>query len=146
MTRPAHAVKKTVVTVGGGALTLAGVALLALPGPGFVLVAAGLSVLATQYAWARRPLRRAQREAWRGVEEVGRHRSRAVLSVVCAVALTALGVLGLLGVPLPLLSPLTGAFLALSGVFLGGVVAWAHSGRGRRERAGHRARDRRRRR
>jgi hypothetical protein len=27
-----------------------------LPGPGFVLVAAGLAVLATQFEWARRPL------------------------------------------------------------------------------------------
>ncbi|MCI2239474.1 PGPGW domain-containing protein [Paenibacillus sp. TRM 82003] len=143
MARSAQAVKKTAVTVGGGALTLAGVVLLVLPGPGFVLVAAGLAVLATQYAWARRPLRRAQREAWRGVDEVGERRSRAVLSVVCAVVLVVLGVLGLVGVGLPLLGAWSGAFLVLSGVFLGAVVAWAHTGRGRRARAGYRARTRR---
>ncbi|WP_432493137.1 PGPGW domain-containing protein [Kineococcus auxinigenes] len=143
MPRSAQAVKKTAVTVAGGALTLAGAALLVLPGPGFVLVAAGLAVLATQYAWARRPLRRAQREAWRGVDEVGRSRWRAVLSVVSAVALVVVGALGLAGVPLPLVGPLTGGFLVLSGLFLGAVVAWANTERGRRARAAHRARRRR---
>ncbi|WP_432484411.1 PGPGW domain-containing protein [Kineococcus esterisolvens] len=132
--------KKTAVTVVGAALTLAGAALLVLPGPGFVLVAAGLAVLGTQYAWARRPLRRAQREAWRGVDEVGRSRWRAVLSVLSAATLVVVGALGVAGVPLPLVGPLTGAFLVLSGLFLAAVVTWAHTGRGRRARAAHRAR------
>lgn len=48
--------KRVALVVVGGALTLAGVALLVLPGPGFVLVAAGLALLATQFAWATRPL------------------------------------------------------------------------------------------
>ena len=42
-------VKTTVIAVLGGLLTLAGIALLVLPGPGFVLVAAGLAVLATRF-------------------------------------------------------------------------------------------------
>lgn len=38
----------------GGALLGVGAALLVLPGPGLVLVVAGLSVLARQYEWAHR--------------------------------------------------------------------------------------------
>jgi asparagine N-glycosylation enzyme membrane subunit Stt3 len=49
-------VKTAVVAVLGGLLTLAGIALLVLPGPGFVLIAAGLAVLAAHFSWAKRPL------------------------------------------------------------------------------------------
>jgi uncharacterized protein (TIGR02611 family) len=40
----------------GTALVLLGVLLLVLPGPGIVTIAAGLAVLATEFAWARRLL------------------------------------------------------------------------------------------
>ena len=45
--------KRIAVTVAGGVLLIVGVALLVLPGPGMVLCAAGLAVLATEYEWAR---------------------------------------------------------------------------------------------
>lgn len=44
------------MSVGGAALILAGVALLVLPGPGLLVIVAGLALLATEYAWARRRL------------------------------------------------------------------------------------------
>jgi uncharacterized protein (TIGR02611 family) len=40
----------------GTALVLLGMLLLVLPGPGIVTIAAGLAVLATEFAWARRLL------------------------------------------------------------------------------------------
>ena len=44
------------ITVGvvGGALTLAGLLLLALPGPGWLTVFLGLGILGTEFHWARR--------------------------------------------------------------------------------------------
>gem|GEM_PF-6890390 len=45
-----------VVLVVGSGLLLAGIAMIVLPGPAFVFIPAGLAVLATQYAWARRLL------------------------------------------------------------------------------------------
>jgi uncharacterized protein (TIGR02611 family) len=42
--------------VTGVALILLGTLLLVLPGPGIVTIAAGLAVLATEFAWARRLL------------------------------------------------------------------------------------------
>ena len=78
---------KTVVTAILGALQLiAGVALLVLPGPGFVLVAAGLAVLATRFGWARRPLDYAKDKAQQGIDEVARSKFRAALALLCALA------------------------------------------------------------
>src|SRR5690349_12814029 len=42
------------VTVAGPLVILAGVAMLGLPGPGLVVIAAGLGLLAAEYPWARR--------------------------------------------------------------------------------------------
>ena len=44
--------KRVAVTAVGGALVLAGLAMLVLPGPGILLVAVGFAVLGTEYAWA----------------------------------------------------------------------------------------------
>src|SRR3954465_12717494 len=76
-------VKTVVVGVLGGLLTLAGIALLVLPGPGFVLGAAGLAVLATQFDWAKKPLDYAKEKAVEGMEEVGRSPWRAAGAGVC---------------------------------------------------------------
>jgi uncharacterized protein (TIGR02611 family) len=44
-----------VARIGAGfALLLAGIVMLALPGPGWLTIAAGLGVLATEYTWAAR--------------------------------------------------------------------------------------------
>jgi len=47
-------VRRVAITVVGFALLLAGVAMLVLPGPGLLVILAGLAVLATEYAWAKR--------------------------------------------------------------------------------------------
>ncbi len=91
------ALKTTVIAVLGGLVTLAGIALLVLPGPGFVLVAAGLAVLATRVSWAKKPLDYAKDKAQEGVEEVGRSPLRAAGAAVAALVLVALGVLALMG-------------------------------------------------
>jgi hypothetical protein len=125
-------VKTTVIAVLGGLLTLAGIAMLALPGPGFVLVAAGLAVLATRFSWAKKPLDYAKDKAKAGVEEVGRSPWRAAGAALGALVLLAIGVLDLAGVDLPLVNAFTAVFLILSGVFLVGTVVVAR----RREKRG----------
>ena len=52
--------KRIVVAVIGGTVTLIGIALIVLPGPAFVVIPIGLSILATQFVWARRFLRKAR--------------------------------------------------------------------------------------
>jgi uncharacterized protein (TIGR02611 family) len=57
---------RVVVTVAGVAVIGIGVVLLPLPGPGWLIIFAGLGLLATEYPWAARLLRRTRAyvEAW----------------------------------------------------------------------------------
>jgi hypothetical protein len=62
--------KRIAVTIAGGAVLLAGVALLVLPGPGWLLIFIGLGILATEYVWAERLLKAAKRKATEAKEKV----------------------------------------------------------------------------
>ncbi|MFK3980741.1 TIGR02611 family protein [Micromonospora sp. NPDC050397] len=57
---------KIVVAVAGAVVVLVGLALIPLPGPGWLLVIAGLGVWAVEYHWARRLLTFTRRnvQAW----------------------------------------------------------------------------------
>jgi uncharacterized protein (TIGR02611 family) len=56
--------KRVVISIVGFVLILGGIAGLALPIlPGWLLIIAGLAVLATEYAWAERALDAAKRKA-----------------------------------------------------------------------------------
>ena len=52
--------KRIVVAVIGGTVTLIGIALIVLPGPAFIVIPIGLSILATEFLWAKRWLRKAR--------------------------------------------------------------------------------------
>ena len=117
--------KTVVVAVLGGLLTLAGIGLLVLPGPGFVLVAAGLAVLATRFSWAKKPLDYAKDKAEQGIEEVGKSPLRAAGAGIAAVALIAAGVLALAGIDLPFVNTLSAVVLIISGLFLIGTIFFA---------------------
>jgi len=49
--------KKCFIALIGGTVVLIGVAMLVLPGPGTLVIAGGLAILATEFFWARRALR-----------------------------------------------------------------------------------------
>ncbi len=117
--------KRVVVAVLGCVLLLIGIALLVLPGPGFLLIAAALALLATQFEWAKRPLQYASGKAAAGVEEVARSKFRAFVAVVSAVALVAIGVLDLAGVAIPLVNALSAVMLIISGLVLIGTLVYA---------------------
>jgi tellurite resistance protein TerC len=51
-------VKRVIVSVVGATVLLIGIALLVLPGPAFIVIPVGLAILATEYAWARRWLKK----------------------------------------------------------------------------------------
>lgn len=52
--------RKLVVAVIGITIVLLGVAMVVLPGPAFIVIPVGLGILATEFAWARRMVRRAR--------------------------------------------------------------------------------------
>ena len=52
--------KRITVMVVGGTVLAIGVALVVLPGPAFLVIPAGLAILAIEFAWAKRWLRSAR--------------------------------------------------------------------------------------
>ena len=55
-----HRAHKLVVAVLGGSVVLVGIAMLVLPGPAVLVIPLGLAILATEFLWARRWLKRAR--------------------------------------------------------------------------------------
>lgn len=53
-------IKRIIVAVVGGTVLALGIALVVLPGPAFLVIPAGLAILAMEFAWARRWLRSAR--------------------------------------------------------------------------------------
>lgn len=51
-------VRRIAVAVIGGAVLLVGIALLVLPGPAFIVIPIGLAILASEFDWAKRWLKR----------------------------------------------------------------------------------------
>lgn len=56
-------IKRIIVTVVGGTVLIFGVALIVTPGPAVLVMPVGLAILGTEYAWARRWLRKARKLA-----------------------------------------------------------------------------------
>ena len=51
-------IRKFVIALIGGTILLIGLALLVLPGPAVLVIPVGLALLASEFAWARRIIRR----------------------------------------------------------------------------------------
>jgi uncharacterized protein (TIGR02611 family) len=59
--------KRLVITLVGFAVVVAGVVMLVVPGPGLLVIIAGLAILATEFVWAERALKKARQKAEQGV-------------------------------------------------------------------------------
>ena len=70
----------------GFVVTLVGVVLLPLPGPGWVIIAAGLSILARDLAWADRLLQRVRRRLPRRAD--GKVRRSAIAAAMVLMIMT----------------------------------------------------------
>jgi uncharacterized protein (TIGR02611 family) len=68
--------KRIVVTLVGFALVLAGLVMMVTPGPGLLVIVAGLAVLATEYAWAKHWLERTRAQAHKARQRVRDRRQR----------------------------------------------------------------------
>ena len=65
-------IKRVIVTVVGGTILVGGVLMFFTPGPAILVIPAGLAVLGTEYAWARRWLRNARKMAKKAVSQTQR--------------------------------------------------------------------------
>jgi uncharacterized protein (TIGR02611 family) len=59
----------------GGFLVIAGIALLVLPGPGWLVIFLGLGILATEFVWAERLLNKAKEKAQQAKDKVLRKKA-----------------------------------------------------------------------
>jgi uncharacterized protein (TIGR02611 family) len=66
--------KRVAVSVVGAALVAGGLVMMVTPGPGLLLIVAGLAVLATEYVWARTMLDRVKEKAAQAKDKVTRRR------------------------------------------------------------------------
>lgn len=115
-----HAVKKSAVTILGVALLAVGLAMMVLPGPGILVIVAGLAVLATEYLWARSLLSRAKNQAEKVQEAAVASRWRTAGTVVFALGMLGLGVAMLVArdVDVPFWGGAAGAVLILTALIL----------------------------
>jgi protein-S-isoprenylcysteine O-methyltransferase Ste14 len=111
--------KKFAVTILGAVLLLAGLAMMVLPGPGIVVIVAGLAVLATEYVWARSLLDRARTQAAKAQEAAVANRWRTGATVLFGLGMIGLGVAMLvLDLDVPFWGGVTGAVLIVTALIL----------------------------
>ena len=114
--------KRVACGTGGGLLLVVGVALLVLPGPGLLLVLAGLLVLANGFPKVQKFVAPVERRAMQAAEESVSSPLRMVLSIGTGVVLIAAGVVWWMVRSLPLSGWPTGVSLILSGLILLGLL------------------------
>jgi hypothetical protein len=118
--------RRILVTVVGLALCVAGVGLLILPGPGLLLLLAGLVLLANEYPWARRMTAPVRRQAIRSAEQSVASPLRISVSALCGLALVAAGIAWILVPSLPFGGVATGSSLIVSGILVLALLVYSY--------------------
>lgn len=120
--------RRSIVTVVGALLVAVGIALMVLPGPGILLVVAGLAVLATEFAWARDLLGTAKDRAVKAQQEAVASPWRTWSTVIFAFGMVGVGIAMIVieDVPWPMWdsmidrfwTPLTGGIVIVTSAIL----------------------------
>lgn len=88
---------RIVLGVLGATVLLAGILMIPYPGPGWLVVFAGLGILATEFDWAHRVNTFAKRHYQRWVQWLGRQNMATKLTIMAATGLVVVVTLWLLG-------------------------------------------------
>ncbi|CAO5180407.1 Transmembrane protein (PGPGW) [Frankia sp. AiPs1] len=153
----ARLLRRIVLTVLGVAILGIGIAMLVLPGPGFLVVALGFFVLSLEYDWARERFERARQKAADLADQAAARPLYSMFTIFFGVAMVAAGILWIVDDALPASSPWSGGSIIFSGlVVLSTMIVSMEQARQarrrgqptpaelieRREQAEHRERDR----
>ena len=106
----------------GWLLLVAGVAALVLPGPGLIMVFAGLAVLSQQYEWAERRLDPIKYRALKGAAESVENVPRIIVSILGVCFLVACGVLWIMKPAAPDWWPLRDSWWLIGGAGTGSTL------------------------
>jgi uncharacterized protein (TIGR02611 family) len=84
--------KRVLVGIVGGLVTVIGVVALIAPGPGWLIIFAGLGILGTEFAWAARALKTAKGVASRAIDttKIARRQQLIIFAVIAFSALALL--------------------------------------------------------
>jgi uncharacterized protein (TIGR02611 family) len=130
-------VKRYLVGAAGFLVVAVGVVLMPLPGPGVLIVLAGVLILATQFEWAERRVDQVKDAALRGAADSVKSWPRLVMSVIGVIWLIGFGILWGVHPASPSWWPIDdkwwlyggwgpGATLILSGVAAGAVLVYSY--------------------
>ncbi|GAW51502.1 MULTISPECIES: PGPGW domain-containing protein [unclassified Nocardioides] len=133
----AKVVRRVLLETLGWILVVAGVAALILPGPGLLMIFAGLVILSQEYEWAERRLEPVKVRALRGAAESVETWPRIAMSSLLALGLVACGVLWIWGPAVPSWWPFadswwlpggvaTGVTQVASGLIAGGLIVYSY--------------------
>jgi uncharacterized protein (TIGR02611 family) len=142
-------VRKTGITILGWVLVVVGVAALVLPGPGLLLLLAGLVVLSQEYEWAERRVEPVKEKAFDVAQAGVSSYPRIMMSTVLAVGLIVIGVFWWINPDIPEIGPIgpdlpfggwaTGSSLILSGFIALGLLIYSVKRWAREARAARKA-------
>jgi len=118
--------KRVAALIGGGLLLVIGVVLLVLPGPGLLLVLAGLVILANQFPSIDKYVHPVEKRAMQAMEQSVASPLRITGSVLAGLALIAAGIVWGLNKQLWLGGWPTGSSLILSGVVLLALLVYSY--------------------
>ena len=113
------AAKRVLLEVVGWLLLVAGIAALVLPGPGLLLMFAGLAVLSQQYEWAERWVEPVRLRALKGAAESVETWPRIIASTVFSLGLIGCGVLWIVSPEAPSWWPFDADWWLPGGVWTG---------------------------
>ena len=119
MRRLGAATKRLLLETLGWLLVVAGIAALVLPGPGLLMLFAGLVILSQQYDWAEKRLEPIKERALKAAAEGVETWPRIVVSSGIAVVLVLCGVLWIWNPPAPSWWPLDEEWWLIGGVGTG---------------------------
>lgn len=128
--------RRVLTSVAGGVLVLVGAALMVLPGPGLILVFAGVAVLANEYYWAQRLREPVRYRAMQAAEASVATPLRIAWSILCGLGLIGLGVVWMVVPALPFSGVGTGSSLILSGILLLALLVYSYRRTRRRDDTG----------
>ncbi len=117
-------------TVGGWLLVVLGGAALVLPGPGLLLLLAGLVVLSQEYEWAERRVEPVRQKAYTVARSSVSSNLRILASALASLAIVAVGIVWWLDPEIPEIGPVgpdlpLGGWSTGSGIVISGLAALA---------------------
>ena len=119
-------IRRAVISVVGLAVVGLGIILLPLPGPGFLVIAGGFAILATEYEWARRALDWARDRAIQAAEQATQHWWSSAITILFGLGMLSVGIVFVVATPdLPFANKGTGVGVIIGALALLGTAIYA---------------------